>query len=346
MKTQQISIGARTIGPASPPFVIAEIGINHEGDLKKAIRMVDDAASAGCECVKFQCHVIDDEMVPNDIVPGNANESIWDIMSRCALSKEEEHTLMEYVQKKGMIYLSTPFSRAAAIRLEEMNVPAYKIGSGECNNYPLIRHIASYQKPVILSTGMNDIASISLAVDILRECHVPFALLHCTSLYPTPYNRVRLGALSNLRQAFPDAVIGLSDHSLGNYTCFGSIALGARILEKHFTSDKSWPGPDIPISIDPSQLHDLIVGSRAIHEALGGKKEILPDEKPTIDFAYACVVSIKEIQKGELLTKDNIWVKRPGTGEIKAKDYEKLLGKRASKKINLNEQLTWEDFEK
>ena len=346
MKTQPISIGDRIIGPDSPPFVIAEVGINHEGDLKKAIRMVDDAASAGCECVKFQCHVIDDEMVPNDIVPGNANESIWEIMSRCVLTEEEEYALMEYVQKKGMIYLSTPFSRAAAIRLEKMNVPAYKIGSGECNNYPLIRHIASYRKPVILSTGMNDIASISLAVDILREYNVPFALLHCTSLYPTPYNQVRLGALSDLTQAFPDAVVGLSDHSMGNYTCFASIALGARILEKHFTSDKSWPGPDIPISIDPPELHDLVNGSRFIHESLGGKKEILPDEKPTIDFAYACVVAIKEIKKGEILTKDNIWVKRPGTGEIKAKDYEKLLGKKASKKICLNEQLAWEDFEK
>jgi len=346
MKIQPISIGDRIIGPDSPPFVIAEVGINHEGDLKKAIRMVDDAASAGCECVKFQCHVIDDEMVPNDIVPGNANESIWEIMSRCVLTEEEEYALMEYVQKKGMIYLSTPFSRAAAIRLEKMNVPAYKIGSGECNNYPLIRHIASYRKPVILSTGMNDIASISLAVDILREYNVPFALLHCTSLYPTPYNQVRLGALSDLTQAFPDAVVGLSDHSMGNYTCFASIALGARILEKHFTSDKSWPGPDIPISIDPPELHDLVNGSRFIHESLGGKKEILPDEKPTIDFAYACVVAIKEIKKGEILTKDNIWVKRPGTGEIKAKDYEKLLGKKASKKICLNKQLAWEDFEK
>jgi N-acetylneuraminate synthase len=193
---------------------------------------------------------------------------------------------------------------------------------------------------------MNDIASISLAVDILRECHVPFALLHCTSLYPTPYNRVRLGALSNLRQAFPDAVIGLSDHSLGNYTCFGSITLGARILEKHFTSDKSWPGPDVPISIDPAELKDLVIGSKAVFESLGGGKKILSEEKPTIDFAYACVVSIQEIQKGELLTKDNIWVKRPGTGEIKAKDYEILLGKKASKKININEQLTWKDFEK
>ena len=175
--------------------MIAEIGINHEGDFKKAIQMVNDAAEAGCECVKFQCHVIDDEMVPNSVVPGNSRETIWEIMSRCALSEAEDIRLKEHVEAKGMIYLSTPFSRAAAVRLEKMGVPAYKVGSGECNNYPLIRHIAHYGKPVILSTGMNDLNSVQPAVAILREAHLPFALMHCTSMYPTPYDKVRLGAL-------------------------------------------------------------------------------------------------------------------------------------------------------
>ena len=137
----------RLIGPDHPPFVIAEIGINHEGDFNKAIKMVDDAAAAGCECVKFQCHVIDDEMIPNSVVPGNAKESIWDIMSRCALSEGKDRRLKEHVETRGMIYLSTPFSRAAAVRLDKMGVPAYKIGSGECNNYPLIKHIARLASP-------------------------------------------------------------------------------------------------------------------------------------------------------------------------------------------------------
>src|ERR1700733_14759299 len=209
-----IKIRERLIGPEYPPFVIAEIGINHEGNLDKAIQMVNDAADANCECVKFQCHVIDDEMIPNSVVPGNAKESIWEIMSRCALSEDEDILLKEYVEAKGMIFLSTPFSRAAGIRLEKMGVPAYKIGSGECNNYPLIRHIAKYGKPVILSTGMNDLNSIQPAVAILRDARVPFGLMHCTSMCPTPYDRVRLGALADLAIAFPDAVLGLSDHSL------------------------------------------------------------------------------------------------------------------------------------
>jgi sialic acid synthase SpsE len=345
-KTQShFKIGSRQVGVEFPPLVIAEIGINHEGSFNKAISMVDDAFKAGCECVKFQSHIIEDEMIPNDVIPGNAEESIWEIIKRCSLSIEEDIRLKEYVESKGMIYLSTPFSRAAATQLEKMGVPAFKIGSGECNNYPLIKHIASFGKPVLLSTGMNDISSIKPAIGILKEANVPVSLMHCTSIYPTPYKNVRLGAISDLAKHFPDILLGLSDHSLGNYTCFGAIPLGARILEKHFTSDKSWEGPDISISITPVELKELIAGSKAIFEALGGSKDILKEEQPTIDFAYACVVAVKRISKGEKVSKDNIWVKRPGTGEIKASDYESVLSRVVKRPIEVNEQLSWADLE-
>lgn len=340
----EFKIGNRIIGSEHPPFVIAEIGINHEGSIEKAMRMVEDAHAAGCGCVKFQSHVIEDEMIPNNVIPGNATESIWDIMKRCALTEEEEIKLKAYVESLGMVYLCTPFSRAAAERLRRMDVQAYKIGSGECNNYPLIEHIASAGKPIILSTGMNDLQSIAPAVEILRKAGIPFALTHCTSMYPTPYQKVRLGALADLAVSFPDAVIGLSDHSIGNYTCFAAVALGARILEKHFTSDKTWPGPDVPISIDPDELRDLVQGSRAIFAALGGSKTILPEEQPTIDFAYACVVSIGDIEAGEKLSTENIWVKRPGNGEIKAVDFYKLLGKTTRVNIPKDKQLKWTDI--
>jgi len=335
-------IADRPVGLDYPPLVIAEIGINHEGSLQKAVQMVDDAHEVGCECVKFQSHVIEDEMIPNDVIPGNATVSIWDIMSRCALTAAEEAKLKAYVESQGMIYLCTPFSRAAADRLHKLDVVAYKIGSGECNNYPLVKHIASFHKPVILSTGMNDLESIKPSVQILEEAGVPYALMHCTSMYPTPYDKVRLGGLQALADEFPNAVIGLSDHSIGNYTCFAAIPLGARILEKHFTSDKTWPGPDVPISIDPRELAELIQGSKAISLALGGTKDILNEEQPTIDFAYACVVSIRDIPAGEVLTRDNIWVKRPGTGDIKAVHFESLLGKVALREIPINSQLKWE----
>ena len=336
---QDFQIETRWVGENHPPLVLAEIDINHEGSFEKAVQMVDDAYKAGCECVKFQSHVIEDEMIPNNVIPGNAKESIWDIMARCALSEDEEIQLKSYVESKGMIYLCTPFSRAAADRLHKMNVSAYKIGSGECNNYPLIAHIASFGKPVILSTGMNDLDSIQPGVNILEKAGVPYALTHCTSMYPTPYEMVRLGALKSMAQKFPHAVLGLSDHSLGNYTCFASVALGARILEKHFTSDKTWPGPDVPISIDPQELKDLTDGSKAIFQALPGEKDILPEEQPTIDFAYACVVSIQDIAAGDKLTKENIWVKRPGAGEIKAVHFERLLGKTANKISPKNSQI-------
>jgi N-acetylneuraminate synthase len=339
-------IFTREIGPDFPPFVVAEIGINHEGDMAKAKRMIDDAAAVGAECVKFQAHVIEDEMSSEarKVIPGHTKESIWEIMERCAFSEEEDRELKCYTEAKGMIYLSTPFSRAAADRLERMGVGMYKIGSGECNNYPLVEHIARFGKPVILSTGMNDITSIAPSVEIFRRHHTPYALLHCTSLYPTPYEKVRLGAIRELQEAFPDAVVGLSDHSVGNYTSFAAIALGASILEKHFTSDKSWPGPDIAVSIDPRELKELIEGSRAISSALGGTKAILAEEKPTIDFAYATVVTIADIRAGEAFTKENIWVKRPGTGEIKAAEFERVIGKRAARDLRRDTHLAWKDI--
>jgi len=222
-----------------------------------------------------------------------------------------------------------------------MGVTAYKIGSGECNNYPLVKHIAAFGKPIILSTGMNDIPAISKSVSILEQASMQYGLLHCTSIYPTPYDKVRLGSLEELQVKFPNAVLGLSDHTIDNYCCLGAVALGASILERHFTSDKAWNGPDISISMDPQDLKDLIKGSRAIHAALGGNKSILLEEQPTIDFAYATVVAIKDIKKGETLTKDNIWVKRPGTGEIKAAEYDKLLGRVCNKDVSSGAHLKW-----
>ena len=337
-------INGRKIGPNYPPFVIPEIGINHEGSFTKAKKMIKDAHTAGAECVKFQCHIIEDEMIPNKVIPANSKESIWEIMKRCSLSESEDKKLKKYTEELGMIYLSTPFSRAAANRLEEMDVSAYKIGSGECNNYPLLKHIVSFGKPIILSTGMNDIKSIKKSVKILEDSGISYALLHTTSMYPTPYDKVRLGAIEDLKRNFSNAVIGLSDHSIGNYTSFAAIPLGVSIIEKHFTSDKSWSGPDIEISIDPNDLKDLLMGSSAIHESLNGHKTILKQEKPTINFAYSCVVSIINIKKDEIFTEKNIWVKRPGTGKIMAENYKKIIGKTAKRNILRNTQLMWSDI--
>lgn len=340
-----MKIGNRLIGDMHNPFVIAEIGINHNGSLDTAKKMVDAAAEAGCECVKFQCHIVEDEMshLAKKTIPGNAKVSIWDIMNDAALTETEEVALKAYVESKGMIFLSTPFSRAAANRLEKMGVQAYKIGSGECNNYPLVEHIAGFGKPIILSTGMNNIESITKAVEIIRRHRCQYALLHCTSIYPTPYDKIRLNAIKELQNYFPDAVVGLSDHSLSPYPCIASVALGASILERHFTHDKTIQGPDIEISMDPVELEMMIEASEIVWLSTKGSKGILKEEQVTIDFAYSTVVAIKDIDEGDVFTTENIWVKRPGIGEIKAGNYEQILGKRAGKKIINDQHLKWDD---
>src|SRR6476620_2302750 len=203
-----IEIAGRKIGPDYPPLVIAEIGINHEGSLKTALEMVDAAHRAGVEVIKHQTHIVQDEMsaIAKKVIPGNATVSIYEIMERCALDENDELELKKYVESKGMIFISTPFSRAAAERLKRFDIPAYKIGSGECSNYPLLEHIASFGKPVILSTGMNTIESVSKAVAIFDKHNIPVALLHTTNLYPTPIHLVRLGAMVQMHKAFPDKV--------------------------------------------------------------------------------------------------------------------------------------------
>jgi len=342
-----IQIENRKIGLDYSPLVIVEIGINHEGSLETAFEMVDAAHKAGAEMVKHQTHVVDDEMSKEakNVIPGNASESIYNIMERCALSEEDEMKLKEYIESKSMIFISTPFSRAAADRLERMKVSAYKIGSGECNNYPLIEHIASFGKPMIVSTGMNDIEQVRKTVEILEKYNVPYALLHTTNLYPTPVHLVRLGAMQELEKEFPNAIIGLSDHTTSNRACFAATALGASILERHFTDKMERPGPDIINSMDPIALQELIYGSAEIALMRGGKKEAAKEEQVTIDFAFATVVSIKPINKGEIFTKENIWVKRPGTGEVKADGYNDLLGKKAKVDINIDEHIKWNDID-
>jgi N-acetylneuraminate synthase len=337
----EFNIAGRLIGDNHPPVVVAEIGINHEGSLAVAIEMADAAIDAGAEIIKHQTHIIEDEMSNEAklVIPGNAHVSIYEIMSRCALSEQNEKLLMEHVQQRGAIFISTPFSRAAVDRLVKFDVPAFKIGSGECNNYPLIKYIARFAKPVIISTGMNSIETVRPSVEILRKANVPYALLHCTNVYPTPPELVRLGAMSRLKEAFPDAVVGLSDHTTSNYTCLGAVALGASILERHFTDRMDRPGPDIVCSMDPASLSELIEGSNIIYSARGGEKAPIEAEAATIAFAFASVVAIEDIEAGQVLSDRNIWLKRPGGGDFSALDYETLLGKFAAVPVRRGFQL-------
>ena len=329
------NIGKVQISRNGCPVVIPEIGINHNGDLKVAMKMVDEAHKAGAKWIKHQTHIISDEMsqAACNVIPGNSTKSIYTVMEECALSERDEQELKVYTESKGMEFLSTPFSRAAADRLEKLGVKGYKIGSGELNNYPLIKHIAEFGKPMIVSTGMNNIRSIDKAVEILESYHVPYALLHTTNIYPTRPDQVRLGAMQQMLAYYKEIPIGLSDHTLNNYACISAVALGASIVERHFTDSKQRPGNDIICSMDGDELSQLLQATEEVWQMRGGLKEGLAEEQVTIDFAFATVVSIKAIKAGEKLTKENIWVKRPGTGEIPAAEYESLLGRTANRNI-------------
>ena len=336
-----VSFGNIKIGDGYKPLVIPEIGINHEGSLDIAKEMVLSAHRAGARLIKHQTHVVWDEMssAAKKTIPGTSLDSIYDIMERCALSEEEETELKRYTESLGMAFLSTPFSKAAAERLERIDVTAYKIGSGELNNYPLVEYVASFGKPMLVSTGMNDIESIDKTVNILERYGVEYALLHTTNLYPTNPGQVRLGAMQEMMRHYPDVPIGLSDHTINNTACISAMALGAKIVERHYTDRMDRTGPDIVCSMDEDTLKELLRAAEDVPQMLGGRKTAIPEEQVTMDFAFATVVTINRIKTNEVFTKDNIWVKRPGTGEIRAEEFERIIGRKAACDIDNDTQL-------
>ena len=329
----KLKIGNRIVGEKHHPLIIAEIGINHNGSLDEAISIAESAIKAGAEVIKHQTHIIDDEMIPyaKKIKPGNSNKSIYEIISKCALNEKDEKKLMKHITNLKKIFISTPFSRAAANRLQKFNVPAFKIGSGECNNYPLIEHVAKFKKPIILSTGMNSIEQIKPAVKILRRNRVKYALLHCTNIYPTPPELVRLNCLSELKKNFKDAVIGLSDHTSSNFSSYGALALGASIIEKHLTLDRKMKGPDHKASLEPDEFKLMVKSIRNIEKSLGSsEKKITRSELGNIMIARKSIVAKTFIKKGEKLSISNITVKRPAGG-LSPMEWFKVIGKKAKK---------------
>ena len=343
-----MQIRDRKIGPEHAPLVIAEIGINHGGDLDLARHMVTLAAKSGAEIVKHQTHFVEDEMTDEArcILPPNAGgKSIWEVIEACALSPEEEVLLKAHAEAEGLIYISTPFSRAAADFLDEQDVPAFKIGSGEADHLPFIRHVAAKGKPVIMSTGMQDIGSLSRSVAILGDAGIDYALLECTNLYPSPPEIVSLKGVTELRKAFPNAVVGFSDHSIGPEMALASVALGACILERHFTDTRYREGPDIACSMDPAELRHLIDRSREIHAALHNEKKRSKAEEAVYRFARTSVVADRDLPKGHQIKEADIWGRRPGSGEIAGHDFDKVVGKRLKRAIDRNSQLKWSDLE-
>jgi len=342
-----MKIAHREIGLQHPPLVIAEIGINHGGSLDVAKGMVNAAHSAGCEMVKHQTHFVEDEMTheAKQIFPPNADVSIWEVMERCALSKDDEIALKKHAESLGMIYISTPFSRAAADFLNDIGVTAYKIGSGECNHLPLIRHIASFGKPIIMSTGMQTVDTMRPSVQVLDDAGIDYALLECTNLYPSPPEIVSLQGIADLRVAFPRAVIGFSDHSIGPSMALASVALGACILERHFTDTRYRKGPDISCSMDPAELRFLIDRSREIQIALNNPKQRTGPEEDVYRFARGSVVADTDLPAGHVITAVDIWARRPGSGEISVQHFDRLIGATLTRAVKRNQQLLWSDLD-
>ena len=338
-----IRMGDRVVGNGQPVFIVAEAGINHNGNIEKAKELIDAAAECGADAVKFQTHIAEKEMLKTQITADYIGESIYDLIKRMELSREYHLELMDYARKRGIIFFSTPFSKEAADLLDALGVPVFKIGSGEMTNLPLVAHIAGKRKPIIISTGMSTMEEIDETVRLLKSKNAEFVLMHCTSTYPTKYEDVALGVMQKLKERF-GVPVGLSDHSVGIYTALAAVALGACVVEKHFTISRDWPGPDQKASIEPSELRELVKGVRAIEKAMGSTKRVIADEVPVQAFARESVVAVADIRKGEIIGSGMVWVKRPGTG-IPAKELDKIIGRKAARDIQNDTLLAWDDIE-
>jgi sialic acid synthase SpsE len=342
----RIVIGDREIGPGHPPYVIAEACINHEGDIAIARDMVFHARAAGCDAIKFQFHVLDDEMLREAPQSDNFDEPLYEALDRTNLTVEEHRELKALCERIGIHYVCTPFSKASADILDQdLGVNVFKVGSGECTNIPLQRHIAAKGKPMIVSTGMTELDEVDETVAALKDAKASFALTHCVSAYPCPYERVNLGMIPKYaeRHGVP---IGLSDHSVGVYTALGAVALGACIVEKHFTLDRTLPGPDHKSSIEPQELAELVKGCRAVFEASGDVREIFPEEREIVAWARESVVSVADIAEGTAITPDMVSVKRPSPGEgaIAAKHLDEVIGRVAAVDISRDRQVLWSEL--
>ena len=336
----------RVISFNSLPLIIPELGINHGGKLEKAIKIVDAAKRAGSEIIKHQTHIPEDEMSieAKKVSPGNSNKDIYSIIKNNSLNEEDEFKLMKYVESKKMIYISTPFSRKAVDRLIKFKVPAFKIGSGEMSNFPLLEYVSSFKKPMIVSTGLHSIKQVKKTYNFLKKKKVKFALLHTTNLYTSKDKLLRLNSIVQMQKLFPKKIVGLSDHTGDLLSSIIALTLGAKIIEKHFVSDQSFRGPDVSSSIDEKKLRKLIEISKRVDVQLKGHKNLLTQEEVTRKFAFASVVSIKKISKGDILDKTNLWVMRPGTGFYPSSKLKSLYGKKARKNIKKNVQISKNDI--
>jgi sialic acid synthase SpsE len=341
-----IKINKTLIGEGKKPYIIAEACINHQGNMKIAKKMIEKASQCGVSAVKFQFHVLEDEMLKTTLKSKNFTKNLYDTLDETNFNIKEHKELKRFCKIKNLDYLCTPFSfKSADILEKDIKVKVFKMGSGELTNHPLQVHVAKKKLPTIISTGMSELNEISETLKIIKKFNKKICLTQCTSAYPCPPNISNIGVIPVFKKKF-NIPIGLSDHTNNNYTSFGSIALGACLIEKHFTLDKSWSGPDHASSINPEELKQLVNGCMQIYLAKSDIKKIHPQEKQIISWARESLVTIKDIKKDENFTINNISVKRPAPNikEIPPKFFWKILKKKSRKNLKKNEKLKWTDI--
>ena len=326
----------------SKVFIIAEAGVNHNGSFELAKKLIDAAADAGADCVKFQTFKADTlasksaEKAAYQQQTTDAGESQYQMLKKLELPDEWHSLLIECCRKKGIMFLSTPFDVASIDFLDSLELERFKIPSGEITNLPYLRKINSKRKPVIMSTGMATLNEIKEALAVLKDCKV--SLLHCTTEYPCPYEGVNLKAMQTMRDAF-HLPVGYSDHTQGIEVPIAAVAMGASIIEKHFTLDRNMEGPDHKASLEPDELKAMVTAIRHIEAALGtGEKEPAECEKKNMAIARKSIVAKRAIKKGELLTEENLTVKRPGDG-VSPMKWDEIVGTTAQKDYDEDEKI-------
>jgi N,N'-diacetyllegionaminate synthase len=345
---EAIEIGGRRVGSCCPCFIVAEAGVNHNGNLEVAVQLVDEAAKAGVDAVKFQTFKADRLVTKTAVkaeyqleVTGD-DESQYEMLRRLELSADAHRQLMRRCKKRGILFMSTPFDKESADFLAELGVSVFKIASGEITNFPLLNHVANKGKPMIISTGMADLDEVKAAVNTVKESgNRQCVLLHCVSNYPADPEDINLRAMQTMKEIF-GVPVGYSDHTLGIEVALAAVALGACVIEKHFTLDKNLTGPDHQASIEPNELASLVKGIRIVEDSLGhGRKEPAASEANTAEVARKSLVAAQDIPADTVLTKELITIKRPGTG-LPPSLHSYLIGRTARRFIPAGTPFTLE----
>lgn len=326
-------------------LIIAEACDNHLGNIGTAKEMIRQAKLAGADVIKFQHHLPDEEMLPDVPMSDNFDTPLYEFLKKYALTLEQHAELKKYCEKTGIRYLCTPFSWKAAQEIESLGgIEAYKIGSGEMTDIPSLLRIASLGKPMLISTGMCTLEEIDRTYNALTAQNAKIALMNCVSEYPPVYEDINLGVIQKMIARYPKAIIGHSDHTPDLFTCFAAVTLGARIVEKHVILDKRQPGPDQSVSIDFRDLAQLVDGIRKVESALGAEKKVHSKEKKIREWAFRSIVTTCDIEKGQSLTQEMIWSKRPGTG-IPSYRMAEVIGKKTKRNLKANTMISFDDLE-